>query len=211
MSDENKGTVQEGVSITIHPDGAVEVPIDGKNARFVRETDLLAVKSGKEKSEKDWGTERSKFQTDLAESIRLREESHSQLLQAQTANTTLTEQFKDHDTIKARVSELETNEATGKDVLTKLEADLTARISRNLINAGATAEILKDKTLDQLRNLEEAAKIFGGNGGKPPSYDTGKGGGGSAPESALDRAKRILAENEEKGHRMGSRSTAPRT
>ena len=66
----------------------------------------------------------------------------------------------------------------------------------------ASEEAIKDKTLDQLRNLEDAANIFG-NGNKAvvaARYDGGSGGpsGGTAPESPADRANRILEEHDAK-------------
>jgi hypothetical protein len=187
-----------GQNLTFNQDGSVEIPVDGKPTRFVKEADLLAVKGSREKIEKDWETEKTSFQTKLAEANRLREESHAQFLQAQAANTTLAEQFKDHDTLKARAGELEQELGTHKEKLTAHEKELASRIRQNLIGSGAAEDSLKDKTLDQLRNLEEAAKIFGGHKPQPPRYDGGRPGGGSAPETPLDRAKRVLEENESK-------------
>ena len=200
-------TGAEGVKLTFNQDGSVDIPVEGKPIRFVKEADLLAVKGSKEKAEQGWETEKTKFQTDLAEANRVREESHQQLLQAQAAKDQLAEQYKDYDTHKTRVGELETELGSNKEKLTGYEKELGERISQALIGAGATEESIKDKTLDQLRSLEEAAKVFGREvKARPANYDGGKAGGGGAPETALDRARRILEEHEAKGHRIGAKT-----
>jgi len=206
MSDTNEGTVQDVAKLSFNQDGSVELPVDGKSIRFVKEADLLAVKGSKEKSERDWETERATSQTSLAEANRLREESHAELLQAQATKDQLVEQFKDYDTHKARVVELETEVGSHKEKLTGYETELAGRMRQGLIGVGASEDTIKEKTLDQLRNLEEAAKILGGTlTAKPPSYDGGRPGGGSAPETPIDRAVRILEEHEAQGHRIGAR------
>lgn len=202
-------TQQDGVKLTFNQDGSVELPVEGKPTRFVKESDLLAVKGSKEKSEQDWEQEKGKFQTDLAEANRLREESHQQLLQTQAERDNLTEQYKDYDTHKTRVGELETEIGSGKEKLTGYEKELAERMRQALVGAGATEDSLKDKTLDQLRNLEEAARVFGREvKAKPANYDGGKPSGGTVSEAPLDRARRILEEVEEKGHRIGAKVPA---
>jgi len=212
MTEENAGqgtTGAEGVNLTFNQDGSVDIPVEGKTTRFVKEADLLAVKGSKEKIEQDWETEKGKFQTDLAEANRLREESKQQLLQAQAERDNLTEQYKDYDTHKTRVGELETELGSHKEKLSQYESELAERVRQSLIGAGATEESLKDKTLDQLRQLEDAAKVFGRDvKAKPANYDGGKSGGGTAPETPLDRARRILEEHEERGHRIGAKAPA---
>jgi len=190
-------------------DKTIDLNIGGKPVRYALESDLLAVKGGAEAKATEWETEKAKFNTSLAEANRLREEAHQALLQTQAAMEQLKEQYKDYDTHKTRVGELEAELGSHKESVSKYESELADRIRQNLIGNGATEDALKDKTLDQLRSLEEAAKIFGGNGNKgnkPANYDGGAGpGAGSTPESPLDRAKRILEEHEAKGHKIGAR------
>lgn len=189
-------------------DGSVDLPLEGKSVRFVKEADLLAVKGGVQNREKEWSNKEASFNTQLAEANRLREETHQNLLRTQAERDNLKEQYKDYDTHKTRVGELETELGSHKERLTKTETALAERMRQALAGAGASEESLKDKTLDQLRSLEEAAKVFGREvKAKPANYDGGKQGGGSAPESSLDRAKRILEEHEAQGRRIGSRNT----
>ena len=197
--------------VAFNPDGSVDLPVDGKPVRFVKEADLLAVKGGAQGKEKEWNDREAKFNTDLAEANRLREETHQYLLLTQAERDDLKENTKDYDTHKTRVGELELELGASREKLGITELLLAQRMTQALVGAGATEETLKDKTLDQLRSLEEAASIFGRDvAAKPAKYDNGKGGGTSA-ETPLDRAKRILEENEAAGHRMGSRVAAPRT
>ena len=207
MTGQSDGTTAtEGTGLAFNQDGSVAIPVDGKPVRFVKESDLLAVKGSKEKLEQEWGTKETTFNTKLAEANRLHEESHQQFLQAQAAKEQLAEQYKDYDTHKSRVGELEIELGSHKEKLIGYEKELSERMRQALIGAGASEESLKEKDLNQLRNLEEAAKVFGRElKPRPANYDNGKQGGVSAPETPLDRAKRILEENEERGHRIGSR------
>jgi len=186
---------------TFNNDGSIDIPVDGKPVRFVKESDLLAVKGGAESKVKEWENEKSKLLTQVAEANRLRDESHTNLLQAQATKEQLEARYSDYDTHKTRVSELEKELGSHKENIGKAEKELADRIRANLLGYGAKEDSLKDKTLDQLRNLEEAAKLFGNNkGGKPARYDGGTGGpaGGGVPEAPIDRARRIIEEHEAK-------------
>ncbi|KKN60912.1 hypothetical protein LCGC14_0527110 [marine sediment metagenome] len=189
------------LTYTFNNDGSLDVPVDGQSVRFVKESDLLAVKGVAEGKAKEWENEKAKSQSDLAEANRLREETHQSLLVAQAAKEQLVTQYSDYDTHKTRVGELETELGSAKEIVGKHEVELTNKMRLNLIARGASEETIKDKTLDQLRNLEEAAKLFGnGNkGGVPARYDGGQGSGGDGvPETPTDRARRILEEHDAK-------------
>jgi len=182
-------------------DGSIDIPVSGQPVRFVKESDLLAVKGGSETKAREWETEKVSFNTQLAEANRLREESHSLLLQERAAKEQLEKTQPDYDTVKTKVGELETEIGSHKESIGKHEKEIAGRIHQSLIASGASEESLKDKDLSQLRNLEEAAKVFGGNKVvKPANYDGGPGGpgGGSVPETPLDRANRILEEHDAK-------------
>ena len=178
---------------TPNPDGTIEFAVNGnKPIRYAKESDLLAVKGVSQDKETEWGKKEAKYQTDLAEANRIREETYSQLIQAQAKAEQLTEQYKEFDTFKTKVGELETENGSLKESVTKYETEVTDRIRGNLINRGAKEEDLKEKTIDQLRSIEEAASLFGGSTFKR-SYDEGPGGG-NAPESPDERANRIIEE-----------------
>lgn len=190
----------------VNQDGSIDLPIEGKDVRYVKESDLLAIKGSSEAKSKEWETEKASFNTQLAEANRLRDETHQTLLQEQAAKEVLVKQYADYDTHKKRVGELEAEVGSHKGSVGKLETELTERLHQTLIQVyGASEEAVKGQTLDQLRNLETAAKIIGPRV-KPAKYDGGPGGpGGGVPESSLDRAKRVLEEHEAKGHKVAAK------
>ena len=191
---------------TFNTDGSIDIPVEGKPIRFVKESDLLAVKGSSETKVKEWENEKASFNTQLAEANRLRDETHTTLLQEQAAKEQLVKTYADYDTHKKRVGELETEVGSHKESVGRLEKELTERLRHSLINIyGASETAIKDKTLDQLRSLEDAARIIGPKV-RLAKYDDGKGGlGGGVPESGLDRARRILEEHEAKGHKIGAK------
>ena len=186
-------------TFTFNKDGSVDLPVEGKPIRFVKESDLLAVKGGAESKQKEWDTEKTTLSNQLTEVSKLRDETHQKFLQAQAEKEQLAEKYKDYDTWKSKVGEQEKSLKDIQDTLKKHQEELMSRVKSGLIASGVKEESLKDKTLDQLRNLEEAAKLFGaGKQGKPASYDRGTGGKESGAETAFDRAKRIIAAQEER-------------
>jgi hypothetical protein len=164
--------------LTFNKEGYAEVLVEGKVVRVVRESDLIAVKGGAETRSKEWEGKEATYLSQIAEANRLRDEKHQALLQAQAASEQLTQKYSDYDATKTKVGELEKTVGSHKESLTKYEKELGERIKATLINVHkAKEDALKDKTLDQLRNLEDAAKIFGndGKGGLPAKYDGGSG------------------------------------
>lgn len=191
-------------NFAFNQDGSVDLDVEGAKVRYVKESDLLAVKGGSETKEKEWENEKASFNTQLAEANRLRDETNQSLLQERAAKEQLVETYKDYDTHKRRVGELETENGTLKESVGKSDDELAGRIRHALImQHGASEDGVKEKTLPQLRNLEEAARLFGNGKGKQPvpaRYDGGQGGpaGGSVPEKPIERAQRIIAEHEAK-------------
>jgi len=194
------------LTYTNNDDGSINVELEGQPTRFVKEADLLAVKGASKTRTDEWENEKAQFNSQLAESNRLRDESNQKSLQERATLEKLQEQYKDYETHKVRVGELETEVAGHKETVGKHETELTERIRQSLIaNHGAHEDALKDKTLDQLRSLEEAAKVFGsGTTIVPANYAGGPGGpgGGAAPEKPIDRAHRILEEHDASKHRV---------
>jgi len=184
-------------------DGSINIPVNGTPTKYVKESDLLAVKGSSESKVREWEGKESQLNANLAEANRLREESHNQLLQERAAKEQLQGKYNDYDTIKTKVGELETELNTSKEAVGKHETELAGRIRTGLVATYNVAEdTLKDKDLSQLRNLEDAAKLIGPGKAevKKPNYDGGAGGpgGGSAPETPTDRANRILEEHDAK-------------
>ncbi|KKN74198.1 hypothetical protein LCGC14_0392840 [marine sediment metagenome] len=202
-------------AVTFNDDSTVTTEVGGKAIKLVPLTDMVKVKDGAEAAgkgfdkEKDaWAGKETKFNTDLAEANRIKDETHQELLKASAATEQIEKERGVHETTKSRVTELETETGSQKENIGKLEAEVTKRITQNLIGNGAAEEALKDKTLEQLRNLDEAAKILG-NGNKvkqPANYDKDGGAGeGNVAETAVERATRILEEHDNTKHRIAAK------
>jgi len=184
-------------------DGSFQVNADGKALRLVKESDLLAVKGASETKAKEWETERSTFNSEkstytakLEESSKSSDTIRQQLLQEQAAKEKLAEQIKDHDALKTKAGELEKQVGSHKELASTYEKELAERITNTLVSYGAKADSLKEKSLTQLRNLEEAARIIGNI--KQPKYDNGGGGNGPITETPDARAHRIIEEQEKR-------------
>ncbi len=181
---------------TRNDDGTINIDMDGTPTRYAKESDLLTVKEVSKSKSEGWENEKAQFNTQIAESNRLRDESNQKVLEGTATLEKLQETYKDYETHKVRVGELETEVAGQKETVGKHQVELTERIRRNLMEKhGAHEDALKDKTLDQLRSLEDAAKVFGSQT-RPANYDGGGSSGGGTPESQMDRAKRIVEEAE---------------
>lgn len=214
MSKEITGT------FTIGEDNSVELPVNGSNIRYIpepkknadntidihlagadkpvryaMESDLLAVKVGGQRDKEEWDKERAKFQEQLANANHLREETHAARLKAEADLERFQTEYKTFDDLKKRSGELETELGSLKESVTTHVTELTDRIRGTLISRGAKEEDLKDKTLEQLRTIEEALKLVPGGGvTRPGNYDEGPPGGGGPPETELERANRIIEE-----------------
>ena len=181
-------------------DGSVNITVDGQSVRYVKESDLLNVKGGSEAKAREWETEKASYNTQLAEANRLRDETHQQLLEERAARERLTQSQADYDALKTKAGELESQLGSAKESVSKYEAELAGRLRATLISGyGASEEAIKEKSLEQLRNLEEAAKVFGtgSKGSRPANFDGGSGSNG-APESSEERARRIIEAHEAK-------------
>ena len=143
-------------TFTFNKDGSIDIPVEGKPIRFVKESDLLAVKGGAEEKAKEWVTKESTYSNQISEVTKLRDEAHQNFLKAQAEKEQLVGQYKDYDTHKARVGELEKDIENHKKSLKSYQEELASRVKNSLLSLGAKEESLKDKSLDQLRSLEEA-------------------------------------------------------
>jgi len=166
---------------TTNPPGGDQGP------KMVPEKDLLAVKSGAEKKE-------SELLTQLAESNRLKEETHNNLLQVQAAKEQLEEQLKGGVTTKAQVDDLQTKLTAAEKAVSDSETRLLDLHKANVVATyGVDVSTLVGKTKEQLESLEEALKLVGTKA-KPAAMDIGGGGGAAPPATALELAVAEIAE-----------------
>lgn len=177
-------------AITFNDDGSISTDVGGKTIKFVHSSDLVKVKDGLEATNKGLEGQVTKLQTDLAEAVRVRDENNQSRLTAEAAKEQMEKDHKDYDDLKGKVTTLETDIGSHKESIGKYETEISEILRRSLITHGATEESIKEKTLDQLRNLDEAAKLFG-NGKKPEpaKYDTpgGPDGGGGPDKTGKTR------------------------
>src|SRR4030066_2083409 len=78
---------------------------DGKQIKYVPESDLLTVKEGSERVKADYEAKITKHLTDLAEANRLRDEVRQTLLQEQAKSEGLEKNSQEAATWKSKVGE----------------------------------------------------------------------------------------------------------
>ena len=183
----------DATTFKVNSDSTYSIKMDGKETKLVKEEDLVAIKGASEDRTKQWNTERATFTTKLEESSKAHETTRQSLLQEQALKEQLIAKYKDFDTLTSKVGEQDKLLNEHKTSLQKHQDELANRIKSVLIATGASEESLKGKTLDQLRNLEEAAKILGKNlQPRKANYDGDGDGEGHASISNLDRARNTI-------------------
>jgi len=167
------------------------------------EKDVMALKGKLEKAEErlEAANEAAKGKVDKAELETVRSESEQvrqQLLQAEAKVTGLEEKLQSADTVSTELAgvkpKLEAAETAVKDLTTKV---LDYRRAVIVATYGIPADSIKEKTIEQLDNYEEALKAVAA-AKTAGNFAVGGGGGGAAPESPMDRAKRILTDADSK-------------
>lgn len=161
-------------------DGSITLKVDGKDTKYVKESDLGAVKGAAETAKGTYEGQISVLQTNLATANTAKDESHQNLLKERTAKEQFENEAKESATHKTRVGELET-EVTGlKESSGQLRTKLTDRI-RGILTEGykVDAEKIKDMALEDLEKTEGTLLLTGAKPA-PANYD-GKDGGGTPP------------------------------
>jgi len=178
---------------TANQDGSWTFSDGTNNTKYVKESDLLAVKGGAESKEKE-------YQSQITNLIKERDDAHSNHLKAQAALEQSETRFKEYEPFKTQLTEAQAKLTAADDGSKKLKEKLLGRVKSTLTSLGVKDELIKDKTLEELEHIEETARLLGGNGGngkRPANFDTGgSGSSGTAPESPLERARRILEKHE---------------
>jgi hypothetical protein len=179
-------------------DGAIAITVEGKPIRYVKEADLLAVKGGSENIKAEYESKLSEATKTLATLTTERDTTHANLLKEQAA----------HEAVKSQVATIPTYEAKLKDAAAKLLAAETS--SKQLqdkllvtVRTRLTAMGVQDKPLSELEAMESHISLVTKSVTRPANLgnDRGNGGGGSAaPETRLERARRVL----ETAHYMGA-------
>ncbi len=169
------------VTYTAGQDGAVTAKEEGKgDVRYVPESDLLAVKGGKETGEKAATEAATVAATALTEATGKVETEHQLVLQAEAKVIGLEEQIKVGGGSAAELAtaraELETAKKSGEEHGTAL---LTLRREVIVARYGVPADKVETKDLAALAVYEDALKSVIGDK-KLGNFAVGAGGGGSA-------------------------------
>lgn len=174
MGNEVTGVVDE-------KDGVLTVGDGDKATRYVKETDLLAIKGSKETLQEKLNlTEAEKTtaaQAQVAAETKVSEATNAKT-QAEAKVESLTEEIKKHTGTTEELTRLQTELATAQEAGKSSATELLELRRTFIINTyKVPPETVKEKSLDQLKLFEEALKaVVGGAGG---NYAFGGGGGGS--------------------------------
>ena len=171
----------EAQADSLNQDGSITIMIDGKGVKFVKDSDLGAVKSALTAKE----TEVSKLQTDLANTNTKFDTEHQFLLQERTAKEQFEKGANESEAHKTKVGELETKMADLSKASVETEASLAERIRITLVQGyKVDAEKIKDMALPELVSTEKTLQLTG-VAPAPANYD-GAGPGGGGPSGSLE-------------------------
>lgn len=164
----------DNLTYTVNTDGSITIKgEDGKSLKYVKESDLGAVKV----QLKDKEGEVTKLQTDLAGATTKYDESHQDVLKERAAKEQLGKDAQEAGTLKTKVDELTTEVAGLKTSSGETATKLTERVRTFLETAyKVPKEKLEGKALADLETIESTLQLTG-VATVPANYD-GKGGGG---------------------------------
>ena len=176
------------------------------DAKMVPEADLIAIKKGLQKDLKDAEKAHTEERDTLTKNL---DEANQNRLKAEAKVETLEEKSKSNQSVDSE--ELTKAKADVKTATDRGEelAKQALELRRKLIVStyGISEDAIKEKSFDQLGFLEEALELTKTSKSGAGNYAAGAGGGGSAaPESPMERAKRILEEADKKSG-AGNRSS----
>jgi len=172
----------------LNKDGSVDLTVEGKKVRFVKESDLGSVKSALRDKEADV----SKLQAELAGTISKFDTAHQDVLKERAAKELLEKDAKEAMTYKEKSTTLEAQVAELTKSSGETQAKLTERLRSHLTTAYKIDKAkLADKALADLENIESSLKLTGVIP-TPANYD-GKGGNGSGASNLQGKSPLALA------------------
>ena len=153
-------------------DGSITLKLDGKDVKFVKESDLGSVKSALRGKE----DEVSKLQANLATANTKYDESHQDTLKERAAKEVAEKEGRESATLKEKVGELTTKMADLTKVSGENKVKLTEQVRARLVEGyKIDAEKVKDMALEDLEKTESNLILVGAKPA-PANYD-GKGTG----------------------------------
>lgn len=165
---------EENQAYTVNTDGSISIKEDGKSIKYVKESDMGAVKA----QLKDKEGEVTKLTSSLADSVTKYDTSHQDVLKERAAREQFEKDAGESTTLKEKVTELETKMADLTKVGGERDTSLTERIRKSLTDGyKVDADKIKDMSLVDLEKTE-ATLVLTGVQAAPANYD-GKGNGGT--------------------------------
>lgn len=181
---------EEDRTYTTNSDGSITIKgEDGKNVKFVKESDLGAVKV----QLKDKEGEVTKLQTDLAGTTTKYDTAHQDVLKERAAKEQLEKDAREAGTFKTKMEELTTELAGLKTSSGETATKLTERLRNQLITLYKVPEDkLKDKALADLETIESTLQLTG-VATVPANYDGKTGGSGGGADDLKGKSPLALA------------------
>ncbi len=183
MSDENR-------TYTVNTDGSLTIKgEDGKSVKYVKESDLGAVKS----QLKDKEGEVTKLQTDLAGVTTKYDTSHQDVLKERAAKEQLETDVKTAGVDKTKLEELTTELAGLKTSSGETATKLTERLRTFLETSyKVPKDKLEGKTLVEMETIESTLQLTG-VATVPANYDGNRGAGGESVDALKGKSPLALA------------------
>lgn len=165
-----------------------------QETKMIPESDLIAYKKGAQSREESLKAELNRVKEDYNTLSSVIESTRSELSSARAEKEKADNAIKELQLVATNFEEIKKQldaEKQRNEGLTKTLTETTIKsISERF---GVPPEKIQDKNLEQLRLFEEAFELAGIKPGKRgTTLDSGNGGGGAAPLSKLEAAKREL-------------------
>ena len=173
---------------TLNQDGSITINLDGRSTKFVKESDLGAVKGAL----RDKESEVSKLQAELAGTTSRFDTEHQEVLKERAAKEQFEKDAKEVVNHRTKVAELTTQLAGLTKTSGETQARFTERLRKQLNTLYKISDDkLKDKALADLENIESTLQLTGVMPAVA-NYD-GKGSGGNNASGLQGKSPLALA------------------
>jgi len=174
-------------------DGTISVKdTEGKEIRYAKESDLLAIKGSSEAARKEAEKAQEAAKAETATASTNLETVRQEKLRAEATISDLEEKVKAGAGSTEELAKVKLElENANKSVEGLSSKALELRKTILTTTYGISAEVVKDKTLEQLDFFEEALKAVAAAKGIG-NFAIAVPGGGGAPTTPIDRAKETI-------------------
>lgn len=188
---------QENLTFAANSDGTISIKdSEGKDIRYAKESDLLAVKGSAEAAEKRANEAEGAKTTEVATANSASETARQQVLQAEAKVSSLEEKVKEAAGSTEELAKVKLELETAKAEKSSSEGKaLESRRALMVLTYSIPADSVKEKTIEQLDYYEEALKAVIATKGIG-NYAIGGGGGGQdlSGMTPMELARRAYSE-----------------